>query len=220
MKCPRCLVEYYSEFENLYVGIDNDGEWGINYTTCPNPNCRKMIINLINGDWRRTKYGHALIKINKISFVRPKVMNRNPLPSEVPKEYKKDYEEACLILIDSPKASAALSRRCLQKLLREKAGVKPSDLSKEIQEVIDTDKLHTTLAESIDAIRIIGNFASHPIKSKATGEIVEVETGEAEWNLDVLELLFDFYFVQPEKIRRKREALNKKLKDSGKPKMK
>lgn len=93
-------------------------------------------------------------------------------------------------------------------------------MSKEIQEVIDSGKLPTILSESIDAIRNIGNFAAHPIKSESTGEVVEVEPGEAEWNLDVLESLFDFYFVQPEILKRKRKALDKKLKDSGKPKMK
>jgi hypothetical protein len=35
--------------------------------------------------------------------------------------------------------------------------------------------------ESIDAVRNIGNFAAHPQKSTATGEILEVEFGESEW---------------------------------------
>ena len=68
--------------------------------------------------------------------------------------------------------------------------------------------------------KCIGNFAAHPIKSNSTGEIVEVEIGEAEWLLDVLELLFDFYFVQPAITKAKREALNQKLLDAGKPPMK
>jgi hypothetical protein len=33
----------------------------------------------------------------------------------------------------------------------------------------------------LDAIRTIGNFAAHPIKSTSSGEIVDVEPGEAEW---------------------------------------
>ncbi|GAH88068.1 unnamed protein product, partial [marine sediment metagenome] len=41
-----------------------------------------------------------------------------------------------------------------------------------------------------------------------------------EWTLDVLESLFNFYFVQPELLKRKREALNKKLKNAGKKPMK
>jgi hypothetical protein len=32
----------------------------------------------------------------------------------------------------------------------------------------------------------------------------------------VLEALFDFYFVQPEVIKKKKAALNAKLKDAGK----
>ena len=96
----------------------------------------------------------------------------------------------------SPKASAALSRRGLQRLLREKTGVKPTDLANEIQQVLDSGVLPLRLAESIDAVRIIGHFATHPIKSKSTGEIIEVEAGEAEWLLDTLGGLFDFYFVQ------------------------
>jgi hypothetical protein len=32
--------------------------------------------------------------------------------------------------------------------------------------------------------------------------------------------LFDFYFVQPEVLKKKREALDKKLADAGKPPMK
>jgi len=123
-------------------------------------------------------------------------------------------------LSDSPKASAALSRRCLQHILREKAHVKKSNLFDEIQEVIDRGELPTHLSGSIDAIRHIGNFAAHPMKSTSSGEVVPVETGEAEWNLDVLEALFDFYFVQPALLEQKKTALNEKLRDAGKPLMK
>jgi len=105
-------------------------------------------------------------------------------------------------------------------LLRGEAHVKHADLAREIQEVLDSGKLPSHIAESIDIVRNIGNFAAHPIKSQSTGEIVDVEPGEAEWNLDVLESLFDFYFVQPEKSRQRRAALNQKLADAGKPPVK
>lgn len=100
------------------------------------------------------------------------------------------------------------------------AKVKPQDLSKEIDEILSSKQLPTYLAEAVDAVRNIGNFAAHPIKSKSTGEIVDVEPGEAEWLLDLLEGLFDFYFIQPAELQRKREALNQKLADAGKPSMK
>ncbi len=47
-----------------------------------------------------------------------------------------------------------------------------------------------------------------------------MEPGESEWCLDVLEALFDFYFVQPAKLAEKKTALNKKLGEAGKPPMK
>jgi hypothetical protein len=108
----------------------------------------------------------------------------------------------------------------LQHLLREAAKVKPSDLYNEIQEVLDSGKLRPDLAEGLDAVRAIGNFAAHPIKSKVTGEIIPVEPGEAEWNLDVLEGLFDFYYVQPAVMKAKKDALNKKLAEAAKPPVK
>jgi len=104
--------------------------------------------------------------------------------------------------------------------LREKAAVKAGNLADEIQQVVDSGKLPSHLADSIDAVRNIGNFSAHPMKSNTTGEIVAVEPQEAEWNLDVLEALFDFYYVQPALLQAKRDALNKKLADSGKPPMK
>lgn len=171
-----------------------------------------MIINIV----KRSHGGRLMDSFQVI----PKTIARKPLSSLIDGKFSKDYLDASKVLVDSPKASAALSRRCLQNLLREKAGVRHDDLSKEIQQVIDSGKLPSHLSESIDAIRNIGNFGTHPIKSQNTGEIVDVESGEAEWTLDVLEELFDFYFVQPSIIKQKRDALNKKLNDLKKPPMK
>lgn len=55
----------------------------------------------------------------KSSMIYPKSNNRTFDLAEVPKDLSEDYSEACLVIGDSPKASAALSRRCLQAVLRE-----------------------------------------------------------------------------------------------------
>jgi hypothetical protein len=128
--------------------------------------------------------------------------------------------EAAAVLTVSPKASAALSRRCLQRLLREVAQVTPGDLAGEIQAVIDSRKLPSDLADDIDAIRAVGNIAAHPIKSKTTGVIVDVEPGEAELTIQVLEELFDWYFVRPVRRAEQRSAINQKLQEAGKPLLK
>ena len=153
-------------------------------------------------------------------LIYPKYKYHKPLSDDIPDNYKKDFHSSFEVLSVSKKASAALSRRLFQQLLEEKGNIKKDDLANEIQKVIDSNQLPSHLNEAIDAIRNIGNFSTHPIKSKTTGEIVDVEDGEAEWNLDVLEGLFDFYFVQPAATKKKKDALNAKLSALGKPPMK
>jgi hypothetical protein len=203
----------------MYLGQDAEAMWLLSRRTCPS--CGRFILYLENGSGfiPGTVPGTQNVRfaiVNKTTMVRPKGVSRAPVPPEVPPAIVEDYKEACLVLADSPKASAALSRRCLQLLLRSAAGVKNGDLSNEIQQVLDSNALPAALANSIDAIRVVGNFAAHPIKSSSTGEVVPVELHEAEWNLDVLESLFEFYFVLPARIQAKRDALNKKAGDAGK----
>ena len=93
------------------------------------------------------------------------------------------------------------------------------EVAKEIQDLIDSKVLPSHLTDDLDAVRNVGNFAAHPMKSTNSGEIMDVEAGEAEWLLDTLEDLFDFYFVAPAITQRKKDALNKKLKEAGKPEM-
>ena len=50
--------------------------------------------------------------------------------------------------------------------------------------------------------------------------MIEVEPGEAEWLLETLEGLFDFYFVQPARLENKRAEVDKKLKEAGKSQLK
>jgi len=223
MKCPHCLTDFHDTPSVELLGTDSDGEWAFVKRTCSA--CKRLILHLVEGPFSEYRdydegFAGALDQLRVEYLVRPKAANRPPAPPEVPSKFADDYKESCLVLADSPKASAALSRRCLQHLLREEAKVKPGNLANEIQEIIDSGKLPSYIVTSIDAVRNIGNFAAHPMKSQASGEVLPVEPGEADWNLDVLESLFDFYFVQPAILKKKRDALNQKLQTAGKPAMK
>lgn len=147
----------------------------------------------------------------------PEGIARSPIPATVPEHVAEDYREAVMVLPYSPKASAALSRRCLQNLLHAR-GIEKKTLAQEIDEALKT--LPPYLAHDLDAVRHVGNMAAHPMKSEVTGTIVGVEPGEAEWTIEVIEMLFDHYYVRPEDSRARREALNRKLADAGKPTLK
>lgn len=215
MKCPHCLTSFHPQWDYVeftrYGDPDDKNFWRLRHLTCPE--CNRTVVEI----------GTSSISVNHVnsfSLVYPKGISRAPLDPDVPANYFNDYREACLVILDSPKASAALSRRCLQNILREEAKTTKKDLFDQIQEVLDANKFPSYLADGLDAVRAIGNFGAHPIKSKSTGEIVDVEPGEAEWNLDVIEGLFDFFFVQPKVLKSKRDNLNKKLEDAGKPPLK
>lgn len=210
MKCPHCLQGIQYSIRRVGLGTDKNWDWLIDHFNCPL--CYRIIIRLVWCNKSGIEQGVRLIF--------PKSISRQSLPSEVPDDFADDYKEACLVLADSPKASAALTRRCLQHILREKAKVKHGALADEIQEVIDNALLPADILTIVDAVRVVGNFSAHPIKSQTTGEIVTVELGEAELNLDVIEALFDFYFVRPAVVQAKKDALNKKLADAGKPPIK
>ncbi len=225
MKCPHCMVEFHDEAVWFPLGSDTDGYWAVLKAECPAPACKRMVLYLCCG--RAITNQHSgfsrLADLKKQILVRPKGSTRAPCPPEVKaasSDIAGDYEESCLVLADSPKASAALSRRCLQHVLREKAKTTKKDLFDQIQEVLTSGKLPSHIDESLEAVRVIGNFAAHPTKSQSTGEIVDVEPGEAEWNLEAVEALFDFYYVQPAKAAVRKAALNLKLVDAGKPKIK
>lgn len=218
MICPHCSTAV--KYDWIYSkSLQADKEDGyvveIQYSTCPN--CLKLVAFLLEGEMG--EYGvNEDADFNK-TLIYPK-NKRIANSDDIPKLYLEDYEEAIKVLSASPKASAALSRRLLQNILREKFKISEKSLAQEIQKFISLEGIPSHITDAVDAIRNIGNLAAHPTKNMNTGEIVPVENGEAEWLIEVIEALFDFAFVQPIKLERRRKELNLKLKEVGKPEMK
>jgi hypothetical protein len=77
-----------------------------------------------------------------------------------------------------------------------------------------------SLRETVDAIRNFGNFSAHPIDDKSTLQIIDVEPHEAEWCLDILDELFEHFYVRPSEAAARKAALNAKLSAAGKPQAK
>lgn len=227
MKCPHCGTAFSSQWSETGLrrrdqqscGPDPDAHaWAVVWDQCAE--CFRFIVKLrrINvGEEAKAPDGQILSQEEIIDEwqVYPKGAVR-PCPDEVPEELRGDYLEACLVLTDSPKASAALSRRCLQRVLRTKAEVKIGTLFSEINQVLESNTLPSHVAEVLHASREIGNLAAHATESADSGEILDVEPGEAEWNIETLEVLFDFYFVQPARTSQRLAALTAKLAAAGK----
>lgn len=207
MKCPKCGVAYARRNQD-YRLVWNGGatEWICRTDRCPE--CQTLIVELAHENdmqWR---------------MVQPQGTTRGPIAVQVPISISSDYIEACNVLPISPKASAALARRCLQNILNSH-GYAGRDLAKQIDLVLgETDAskaLGSALRDTIDAIRNFGNFSAHPIDNQTTLQIIDVEPEEAEWCLQILEEMFDHFYVRPAEVAARKAALNAKLSAAGKP---
>jgi hypothetical protein len=146
--------------------------------------------------------------------------DRGPVSKEVPKHIAEDYIEAARVLPISPKASAALARRCLQAVLRDQ-GYKAKDLAKEIDLLLNEadprKAIPNNLRMTIDVIRNFGNFSAHPITDLTQLQVIDVEPEEANWCLDILDEMFAHFYVRPAEADARKAALDAKLAAAGKP---
>ena len=223
MKCPHCLVMFHPQWTTSFlVSLEKSGyNWGSSVAICPN--CKEPIVRLgrisslvsVNG---QPKY-HLLE--DQSFLVYPKFPIRGPISAAIPSKLSMDYLEACNVLVISPKASAALSRRVLQHILSDN-GYTGRDLASQIRDVLSESDPRKALPmgvrETVDVVRSFGNFAAHPIQDKTRLQgVIEVEEHEAEWCLEIIEALFDHYYARPAESNERLAELNKKLKDAGKP---
>ncbi|MEO9459297.1 MAG: DUF4145 domain-containing protein [Lentilitoribacter sp.] len=177
-----------------------------NAIVCPNPDCEELTLSVeltksVNAG--SNDIPHLLVHN---SFQLLPQSNAKPQPEYIPQEIRENYTEACLILHQSPKASAAMSRRCLQgmvrdfwKLSKKECGI----LYNELQTI--KDRVPADSWEAIDTIRKVGNIGAH--MEKDVNYVVDVEPQEAAMLIELIENLFLDWYID----RHKREERNRRL---------
>lgn len=172
--------------------------------SCANPKCAEVALQIT--------YGAGTMKENPFSSasfllsergehyrLRPSA-SYTKQPACVPEVLANDYYEACKIRDLSPKASATLSRRVLQGMIRDFCGIRRDSLFLEIKELEDMSAKweapkgvqHETI-EAMHHVRSIGNIGAH--MEKDINIVVDVEPGEAQALIDLVELLFKDWYV-------------------------
>lgn len=142
-----------------------------------------------------TREGHTaqvFKKTCKFILMIPK-FNITKIPTNTPDFIAEDYKNAHKLLDVYHNASAAMSRRCLQAILRHEYEI-PKNIEnnffKEIKYVIEQNDLSSTLLGVLDHIRKIGNIGAHPDK------IISVSYEDAEICLTILSDLLDEFYVK------------------------
>lgn len=135
-----------------------------------------------------------------------------PQPSYIPDPLVESYEEACRIRDLSPKASATLSRRCLQGMIRDFCNIQEKTLLKEIEvlrQLVDSGEgpqhVLPDTVNAIDAVRSVGNIGAH--MGEDINKIIDVEPTEAQALIELIELLFEEWYIRREHRKQKLDQL-------------
>jgi hypothetical protein len=196
--CPYCnqvatiTGGNLSSITHFFENNNKLGELGLQTSVivCPNSMCREFTLSAAlyssryNGG--REIFGSALLLWN----LKP-LSAAKPFPSYIPSPILQDYQEACLIRDLSPKASATLSRRCLQGIIRDFWGIKKSRLIDEINEL--QGKVDSATWSAIDAVRKIGNIGAH--MEKDINVMIDVEPEEADMLLGLIEVVLEEWYI-------------------------
>lgn len=207
-QCPFCGTDQavseegrQASFADLTVeNADGPRRLVAKFVVCPNPKCRKFSL---------TASLHSLEIVGSRSYTGKHIKTWNLVPPSqartfpvaVPARVLQDYHEACLIVELSPKAAAALSRRCLSEMLRDFWKVQPGRLIDEFRQIKGTADPLTW--EAIESVRDSGRIAAQMESEGA--ELLDAGPVEAKLLIGLIETLIVDWYVGREE-RRKRLA--------------
>ncbi|MBW8241482.1 DUF4145 domain-containing protein [Muricauda oceani] len=198
--CPYCASKTTINRDNHREGyeimqIENpsghkrlDFQWIV----CPNEDCKKITLTAKLYNTEHDHISHIWLKLSLVNQwnLLPNSFAKS-YPEYIPKPLTDDYEEACAILELSPKASATLSRRCLQGIIRDFWGISKNRLIDEINAL--EEKIDPLTWKSIDAVRKVGNIGAH--MEKDINLIIEVDPKEAKLLIGLIEMLFEEWYI-------------------------
>lgn len=212
-QCPYCndhtTITDPNSFSNWkYIEIEESKKGKVWFkiiaVTCPNGNCRELYLhcNLTGvsySDWY-IKEWDTIQQRNLLPEYTAII-----LPDYIPEAIQEDYYESCRIKDLSPKASATLSRRCIQGMIRDFRQIKLKsnrlvDEIKAIEEKVDPD-----VREAIESVRKIWNIWAH--MEQDINLIIDVDPEEAQKLIELIEMLIEEWYI----ARQKRKERTQKV---------
>jgi len=219
-RCPHCNVSQRFEHLMVYQGVHGHARW----TESSLASAGKKALAPDSASERIKLFGVSCAHCQRATLFAvvdgetlmlwPRAPSAKA-PSEVATEnpdLAQLFREAVEVLPVSPRASAALARRCLDEVLTDKLGAPFGNLESKIAHA--KDRLPKAVGDALGRVREIGNYALHRRKSEASGEVVAVEPGEAEWTLQVVLRLFEHCYVLPRREQEWQARMDAKLADA------
>jgi len=213
--CPFCnqggiitSTNYHKKYSLFSNMVGEDKILVSEIVECPNPDCGQFI--LVASLYKDAYPG---MEVEVMHRTRDLIKQWNLIPTSkaksfpayVPKPILADYEESCSVKDLSPKASATLSRRCLQGMIRDFWGISKKNLYEEIETI--KDKVEPLTWEAVDSVREVGNIGAH--MQKDINIIIDVDPHEANLLVELIETLIKDWYINRHEREEKLKALKK-----------
>lgn len=226
MKCPTCGENTRDAWTVLKAEKGTSGMDRLGYLIAPQADAQTVVVDFMHCENEKCK--ELVIRIqesfrvrgpipvqqsSRIWYARPhgSTVVLDPLVQD---PYRRDYIEAVAILGLSPRMSSVLSRKILGDLLADFAKLKGYGLAKQIDKFIADSGHPSLIRDNLHHLREIADFSAHTQRNELA-EIIDVSPDEARWTLPIIHRLFDYFIIGPEKDRKIRESMDKKIADAN-----
>ena len=215
MECPGCNIDFNDDWDDFLFSRNE-----VNISVCPACRLRHVEVYVYGPDSRYTDQFTKSVAFKETLagntpvvevtfdcqelYVLPKIAfdyykTSKEIPASVPGDLTKDCREAHKILRDSPRSSALLARRILEKVLKDN-GHKESTLNAQLKSLANSKELSSIDIDKLHAVRNLGNISAHHTENSNT--LLDVDPGEAELCLQIVDELFTHYYVNPAEANR------------------
>lgn len=209
--CPYCdrhsiLSDSNQKYQRVWFDIPSASGKKVlsaGYIVCSNPECKRFTLTASPASYISAESGANIGTTEQVWRLVPPSAAK-VFPAYIPGPIIEDYTEARLIKDLSPKASATLSRRCLQGMIRDFWKIQKGRLYDEIEEL--KERVDPLTWEAIDAVRKVGNIGAH--MEKDINLIIDVDPMEAAKLIGLIELLLsDWYIARHNREERLKEVV-------------
>jgi hypothetical protein len=232
IRCPTCtresnpawhFFETQTPGEVGYVsglprGTKAAQQVALDWMHCANEQCRQLIVRVHDArpiGWTDEAASTPIMESETwIAFPRFGEVTR-PIDPLVRDPFRTDYLEAAAILDTSHRMSAVLARRILGDLLRKYGGHEQRSLTAQIDAFTKVGHHPSALTDNLHHFREVGDFAAHTQEDQEQAVVIDVDREEAEWTLDLVDRLFEYFIVQPAKDEQIKTRMDAKIERAG-----
>jgi hypothetical protein len=190
--CPYCDQVALFPQTSLWMNgrfVNGAGPWWVTMIQCPNLDCAGIVTAAFTA---MESLGRPIATLPRPTVKIPNALIPAPVRADV-------FEARMCYSVGAYKGTAVLCRRALQGACVEQGANPKKKLHGQIEEVVEANKVHGSLKDWADAIRLIGNSGAHV----GDDGLEDVTHDEADDILAFTEEFMELTYVARERVKQR-----------------